>query len=347
MHFLIFDVLMTVREMHNFSIFFCLYKNSCKEKNEVKDMKKLAVISALSLSLVLSACSGSSEEGKLTSVKSGKKIEDIHGVGIDNDGITYVATHEGLFSTKDVGNTWNKVGSVQDDLMGFNLKADGTMMTSGHPGKDSKYPNPMGVLVSKDKGMTWKKVEYVGKIDFHVLTSYHHDPNIIYGLNQMGTGEYGAGIYKSMDGGKKWDKIEPKGLPNDLMKVYSLLVLPENKDTLLAGTEAGVMISKDGGVNWKMFDDTRLITAMTVMPNGNDIIGYSMSNMVSGVMVTKDGGESWTSLGLDLGQDAASTISVNQKDENQIAVGTFNTSLYETKDGGKKWDQIITAGKMK
>ncbi|WML43203.1 F510_1955 family glycosylhydrolase [Neobacillus sp. PS3-40] len=310
-------------------------------------MKKFAVISALSLSLLLGACSSSSNEGKLTPVKSGKKIEDIHGVGVASDGTTYVATHEGLFSTKDVGNSWNKVSSSSDDLMGFNLRSDGTMMTSGHPGKNSEYPNPIGVLISKDKGMSWKKVEYVGKIDFHVLTSYHHDPTIIYGLNQMGTGQYGAGIYKSTDGGKKWSKVEPKGLPGDLMKVYSLLVLPENKNTLLAGTEMGVMISKDAGANWEMFDNTRLITAMTVMPNGKDIIGYSMSDMVSGVMITQDAGQSWTSIGLDLGKDAASSISVNQKDEKQIAVSSFSTSLYETKDGGQKWDQIITDGKMK
>jgi photosystem II stability/assembly factor-like uncharacterized protein len=309
-------------------------------------MKKIAVLSVLSLSLILSAC-GSTEDSKITPVKSGKTIEDIHGVGVSNDGTTYVATHEGLFSTKNVGKTWSKVGQSNDDFMGFHLRSDGTMMTSGHPGQDSDYPNPMGILVSKDKGLNWKEVEYVGKIDFHILTTYHHDPKIIYGLNQMGTGQYGAGIYKSLDGGENWSKVEPKGLPSDLMKVYSLLVLPENKNTLLAGTENGVMISKDGGENWQIFDKTRLITAMTIMPNGKDIIGYSINNMVSGVMISKDNGESWTSIGLDLGEDAASSISVNQKDEKQIAVSTFSTSLFETKDGGQKWDQIITTGKLK
>lgn len=309
-------------------------------------MNKVAVISVMSLSLILSAC-GSTGESKITSVKSGKKIEDIHGVGVSNNGTTYIATHEGLFSTKDVGETWNKVGSANDDLMGFHLRSDGTMMTSGHPGANSEFPNPMGILISKDKGLHWKKVKYTGKIDFHILTTYHHDPNVIYGLNQMGTGQYGAGIYKSVDEGKKWGKIEPTGLPDDLMKVYSLLVLPDSKDTLLAGTENGVMISKDGGENWKVFDNTRLITAMTLMPNGKDIIGYSISNNESGAMISKDGGKSWNSMGLELGKDAASSISVNQKDEKQIAVSTFNTSLYETKDGGQTWDQIITSGKLK
>lgn len=308
-------------------------------------MKKLVIFSVLSLSLILSAC-GSSEESKITSVKSGKRIEDIHGVGVASDGTTYFATHEGLFSTKDTGETWNKVGSSNDDLMGFHLRSDGTMITSGHPGINSDYPNPMGILVSKDKGLSWKEVEYTGKIDFHLLTSYHHDPKVMYGFNQMGTGQYGAGIYSSTDGGEKWVKVEPKGLPSDLHKVYSLLVLPENKNTLLAGTEEGVLISKDGGKNWGVYDDSRLITAMTLMPNGKDIIAYSISNMNSGVMISEDMGESWTSIGLDLGDDAASTISVNPKDAKQVAVASFNTSLYETKDGGENWKQIITTGKL-
>jgi hypothetical protein len=44
------------------------------------------------------------------------------------------------------------------------------------------------------------------------------------------------------------------------------------------------------------------------------------------------------------GKDAVSSISVNQKDEKQIVVSTFNTSLYETKDGVKNWDKMITSG---
>jgi photosystem II stability/assembly factor-like uncharacterized protein len=64
-------------------------------------------------------------------------------------------------------------------------------------------------------------------------------------------------------------------------------------------------------------------------------------------MISQDSGQSWKSIGLDLGQDAASAISVNQKDEKQIAVSTFPTSLYETKDGGNNWSEIITTGKLK
>ncbi|HLO12837.1 MAG TPA: hypothetical protein VK190_11565, partial [Pseudoneobacillus sp.] len=73
-------------------------------------MRRVVVFSILSLNLILTAC-GSSDESGITPIKSGKKIEDIHGVGVLNDGTTYVATHEGLFSIKSDESKWNKVGS--------------------------------------------------------------------------------------------------------------------------------------------------------------------------------------------------------------------------------------------
>jgi photosystem II stability/assembly factor-like uncharacterized protein len=310
-------------------------------------MKKLTVFSILSLGLILSACSGADEEQTLSLVKSGKKIDDIHGIAIAADSTTYVATHEGLFSTKDLGEKWNKVGSFDADLMGFHLKSDGTMVTSGHPGAKTDLPNPMGFLTSKDNGFTWEPIEYVGKIDFHILTSSVKNPDVIYGLNQMGTGKYGAGIFRSSDGGEKWEKLEPKGMPEDLHQVYSLMVMPDSDSKLLAGTEKGVLLSEDGGKTFNLYDNSRLITAMTVMPNSTDIISYSISNEGAGVMISNDLGQTWSKLGLDLGEDAASVISVNPKNVDHIAVSTFGTSLHVTEDGGQTWEQIITSGSLK
>lgn len=304
------------------------------------------MVSILSLGLILAACGGDNEDQILSPVKSGKKIDDIHGMAIAEDSTTYVATHEGLFSTQDSGEQWNKVGSFDADLMGFHLKSDGTMVTSGHPGSKTDLPNPMGFLTSKDHGLSWEAVEYVGEIDFHILTSSAKNPDIIYGLNQMGTGKYGAGIYRSSDGGEKWEKIEPTGMPEDLHQVYSLMVLPDNDSKLLAGTENGVLISKDGGENFTIFDNSRLITSMTVMPNGSDIISYSISKEGAGVMISKDQGQTWNKIGLDLGEDVASVISVNPKNEEHMAVVTFGTSLYVSQDGGQTWEQIITSGTL-
>jgi photosystem II stability/assembly factor-like uncharacterized protein len=308
---------------------------------------KLTWISIFSLGLILGACSGVEQEQNLSPVKSGKKIEDIHGIAVGDDGTTYVATHEGLFSTKDVGENWSKVGAFDADLMGFHLKSDGTMITSGHPGAKTDLPNPMGFLTSSDRGFNWEPIEYVGKIDFHILTSSIKNPDVIYGLNQMGTGKYGAGIFRSIDGGKKWEKIEPIGMPDDLHQVYSIMVMPDDDFKLLAGTEMGVLLSEDGGKTFHLYDNSRLITAMTVLPNSKDIISYSISNEGTGVMVSTDLGKTWNKVGMDLGEDAASVISVNPKNVDHIAISTFGTSLHVTEDGGQTWEQIIKSGSLK
>lgn len=309
-------------------------------------MSRFTII-ILSLSVILAACSRSGGEQTNTQVKSGEKIEDIHGIAIADDNTTYVATHEGLFSTKDVGKTWSKVGSFDADLMGFHLKSDGTMITSGHPGAKTDIPNPMGILTSKDKGLNWEAMEFTGKVDFHLLTSSTNNPDIIIGLNQMGTGQFGAGIYKSIDGGEKWEKIEPIGMPEDKHQVYSLLVMPNDDSKLLAGTEDGVLISEDGGMTFNVFDNSRLITAMTMIPNSTEIISYSITNEDAGIMISKDLGKSWDKVGLDLGEDAASVISVNPKNTDHIAVSTFGTSLFLSEDGGETWKQVIESGTLK
>jgi photosystem II stability/assembly factor-like uncharacterized protein len=107
------------------------------------------------------------------------------------------------------------------------------------------------------------------------------------------------------------------------------------------------LISEDGGKTFNPYDNSKLITAMNVMPNGTDIIAYSISNEGAGVMISKDLGKSWSNVGLDLGEDAASVISVNPKNANHIAVTTFGTSMHVSEDGGQTWEQIITSGLLK
>ncbi|HHY73460.1 MAG TPA: exo-alpha-sialidase [Bacillus bacterium] len=152
----------------------------------------------------------------------------------------------------------------------------------------------------------------------------------IYGLNQMGEGEYGAGIFKSTDGGQNWEKIEPKGLSEDLHKVYAMVALPDNENTLLAGTESGIMRSDDGGKTWVMHGGERFITAFAVIPNENkDLISYSITKDDAAIMISKD---------------AANYISVNPENLKQILVSSFNNSVFVSEDGGDNWNEVIKAG---
>ncbi|GAX91630.1 F510_1955 family glycosylhydrolase [Effusibacillus lacus] len=311
---------------------------------------KLTAVS-VTVALILTGCgAGNSSNSGGAAQPSNEpvaKIEHMHGLTYSSDGSSlYIATHEGLLNSKD-GKSWNRVGENLD-LMGFNVMPDGTMITSGHPGKGVRMPNPLGFMSSKDSGKTWKALSMDGKIDFHILVPNQKQPNIIYGLNQMGEGKYGAGIYKSTDGGSKWEQIKPQGLPNDLHKVITFISMPDNPDQLLAGVdEAGILASQDGGKTWKLQDDKALLTALQVIPGTDQLIGYVIASNKQGIMVSKDKGKTWDKLGLDLGNDAVAYITVNPKDTNQIVAASYENSVYETRDGGKTWIPLMEKGSAK
>lgn len=316
-------------------------------------MKPLKLLLSTVLILALAACGANDESKDETNVPGTQKaevitsIEHMHGLTYSQDGKTlYIATHEGLMQSSTDTYSWSRAGNLVLDLMGFNVRSDGTMITSGHPGPGMDLPEPLGLMRSKDEGKSWEPVSLQGKIDFHILVPNPKQPDILFGLNQMGEGEYGAGIYKSNDGGANWDKIEPKGLPEDLHKVYSLYSYSNQPDTLLAGTETGLLKSEDAGKTWTPLDAGRLVTAIQWVPNTeNDILGYAITKEERGLMMSKDGGEKWEKIGLDLGEDAISYLSINPANQQELAAATFGNSVYVSKDGGKEWTAIIEKGK--
>lgn len=309
---------------------------------------KIILIMLLNVFLFITACSNNDYDSQTSQKQKSSdtlttQIEHIHGLAYALDGKTlYMATHKGLFKTEDLGESWHMVGNEDIDFMGFNILSDGTMITSGHPGPRTKLPNPLGFLISKDYGESWEPISLTGKVDFHSLAPNIKDPNVIYGLNQMGNGEYGAGIYKTKDGGEKWDKIDSQGLPNDLHQIYAFLSISDNPDILLAGTEEGVMKSEDGGESWFVFDDTRIITALQSIPDtDNYIISYSISTSERGVMISKDGGNTLENIGLDLEQDAVAYFAINPINNQEIVASSFNSFVYFTNDGGENWEVLF------
>lgn len=312
-------------------------------------MRQKWMLATAVISLTLTACSANQDVAPKPADNNAPKdsiaqVEHMHGIAYSGDGSAlYAASHEGLLSSKDGGKSWGKVGQEHLDLMGFHAMPNGTFITSGHPGQGSKYPNPLGFMQSTDQGQTWKPVSMAGKIDFHILAPNPKQPNVIYGLNQMGEGQYGAGIYKSIDGGAKWEQIKPLGLPADLDKVISMISPAADPNLLLAGVDgAGLMKSDDGGKTWKPINNKQLLTAMQTVPNEERIIGYVFESDGNGIVSSQDGGKTWTKTGFNLGQDdAVAYFAVNPQNPKEMAAASFKNSILLSKDGGKTWDKIM------
>ncbi|WP_141432567.1 F510_1955 family glycosylhydrolase [Bacillus sp. 03113] len=307
-------------------------------------LKLLAGMAALGL--LLSACSSDGEKEGSKTLDQGYKVEHVHGVAYSKDDSIYVASHDGMIVTKDQGKKWSFVGKDDFDLMGFHMQSDGTMLTSGHPGQTSDLPNPLGLLESNDNGKNWKEKALVGKVDFHIITSNESNPNLVYGVIQMESGDYKAGIYKSTDKGEYWEKLEGNGLMNDLHGIYSLLSLPNNENELFAGTNAGVYRSEDGGATWKNVDEKRLITAFSVIPGTSDLISYSVTEGEAGMMISKNNGNTWEKIGLDLKKDAVAYFAIQPNQTEKIVAVTFDNNLLISDDGGQNWETLMEKGKL-
>jgi photosystem II stability/assembly factor-like uncharacterized protein len=87
------------------------------------------------------------------------------------------------------------MGTENFDIMGLAVFGN-QLFASGHPGPGSKLPEPVGLLLSSDRGKSWKKMGLQGKVDFHLLESAGTD---MYGVDS-GSGN----LLYSKNAGKSW-----------------------------------------------------------------------------------------------------------------------------------------------
>jgi hypothetical protein len=171
------------------------------------------------LALALSGCS-KSESG--TSLSG---LTHLHSVATDGTNI-YVASHHGLY-------VWNKkewkLQGDNFDIMGLAI-AGKVFYASGHPGADQNLPDPAGVLISKDQGLTWKPVTLTGQVDFHLLE--------VSGENFIGVAANYGSILKSPDGAKNWEPVQAPGFSD-------VTINPDSPDEVLLSSENNISISKD------------------------------------------------------------------------------------------------------
>ena len=172
--------------------------------------------------LAVSACSTDLQVWSMDS------LPHVHNVVIVDDEI-YLGSHEGLyrFSEEDGFH----VVSPDFDVMGLAHSNDG-FYASGHPGPGFDYPDPVGLLVSGDRGATWDSVSLTGEVDFHLLDA---SGDTIVGA----AANYGV-LVMSQDGGKTWGSVEWPSLSDFALS-------PDNPDHIFIATGEGLMLSQDAG----------------------------------------------------------------------------------------------------
>lgn len=283
--------------------------------------------------------------GSVTPAGAGEPmmLTHVHGLSYSADGARImIPSHHGLAVHEN--GRWSKAAGPAHDYMGFSATRD-ALYSSGHPALGSGMTNPFGVVRSADGGKTWKQLGLEGESDFHLLaTSY--GTNAVYVFNPRANSRMRQpGIYATRNDGLAWTRAEAKGLGGDLK---SLAVHPRDAGIVAAGTSDGLYLSRDSGGTFE-----RLVAGPTVLAACFDLDGRHLwfgayAGKASLMRIALSAGAKPQAIPTPpLPGDAAAYISQNPVRPGEIAIATFNRSVFVSKDQGRTWASIAVNGQTR
>ncbi len=185
-----------------------------------------------------------------------------------------VSFGNGVYKSTDGGQSWTHVGldGTRHISRVVVSSLDPDVAYVGAMGSFFGPNEERGVFRTQDGGATWEKVLYVD--DRHGVSDLDIDPtnpNIVYAAFwhfdrkpwTHTTGSEEGGVWKSVDGGDSWKKLE-EGLPKGVVGRIAVKVAPSNPNVVYAMTESdeGTLYrSNDRGETFqKTTDDVGIIS---------------------------------------------------------------------------------------
>ncbi len=279
------------------------------------------------------------------------------------------ATGGGVWKTTDGGRTWE---NISDGFFGGSVgsisvsKSDPNVIYVGGGEKTLRgnVSSGYGVWKSVDAGKTWVKSGLPKSRHIPRIAIHPTNPDIVYAgvLGNIYKPTQDRGVYKSIDGGKTWNKVL---FANQDAGAVDLTLDPNNPRILYAstwnarrtpyslssgGNGSALWKSADSGETWKEISknkgfakDTLGIMGVTVSPLNSERVWAIVENKEKGgVYRSDDGGETWNLLNSDrsLRQRAWYYTRIYADPSDKDVVYVVNVSYHKSKDGGKNFSSF-------
>jgi photosystem II stability/assembly factor-like uncharacterized protein len=224
-----------------------------------------------------------------------------------------VSFGDGIYKSTDGGAHWKRTGlehSFQISRITVDPHHAGTVVVStmGSPYADDE---DRGVFRTTDGGATWQKVLYVGpSVGISDLAMNPENPQVLFAAAyrfRRTPWSYSDGgpedaIYRSVDGGTTWQRLNGHGLPAKPVARIGLAIAPSEPDVVYAvmgSTEGVLWRSDDSGDHWSVVSKNEEVDSrpfyfshISVDPKNADHV-IALSNLM---MESKDGGHNFGSI---------------------------------------------------
>ena len=258
---------------------------------------------------------------------------------------------DGIYKSVDGGKTFTKMG-LEDSQTIARIVIDPKdpnivyVAVLGHlfgPNKER------GVYKTTDGGKTWSNVKFIDEdTGFTDLAMDASDSKILYAASYQrrrtnfgfNGGGPGSGIWKTIDAGKTWKKLEGAGLPESLLGRIGLDVSRSNPNILYAQLEVGT--STGTGGEEPTFGGPAPSPSPSPSASPSPSPGASPSPpdpKKSGVWRSDDKGKTWRIVSNENNRPMYySQIRVDPKNPENVYVGGLNFS--KSTDGGKTFKSL-------
>jgi photosystem II stability/assembly factor-like uncharacterized protein len=199
-----------------------------------------------------------------------------------------------------------------------------------------------GILKSEDHGQSWYELNNgLGESNVTCIAFDENGAPLYAGTRTRDGNAYWApelaetgALYKWLAESDQWSRV---GTSEITTAVFDIVTLPEDSDTIYAGTVDGLFLSNDGGTTWARKDVglPELLFTSDIEIDPDDSRRIFLGSWYNGVHVSVDGGDHWNVFNDKLTHLFVQDIIIDWAEPDILYAGTSGGSVFQCITGNE------------